>query len=125
MAEIYRIADGAAELRIGWIDTDGKIYARRASKHECVGWVDYDEREVRDRDDELVGWLEEEGEVVGLFEDGEAGIGYVRADGSLYFYCDPDESEEDLLVGRMTGMQDEIEGAAALLFFFEDVALAE
>lgn len=121
MAEIYRIVDGAAELRVGWIDTDGKIYARRADKHECVGWVDFDEAEVRDRDDELVGWLEGEGEVVGVFEDGEAGIGYVRPDGSLYFFGDPDESEEDLLVGRMTGMQNEIEGAAALLFFFEEV----
>ena len=96
----------------------GKVYAIDENKKDkYLGWVDYESGEVFDEDNDLMGWVEDDGEVIGYYEDGEADLGYVTEDGEIYAYTDDEEVE--VYLGKVREMQDIVEAAAAMLFFFE------
>jgi hypothetical protein len=101
---------------IGRIDDQGNVYEVEGSEETCLGWINFDDGDVFDDEDELIGWVEEDGTVVALSEEGdeEIEIGHVNEAGELYCYTGEDE---EALVGRLKNMQDFAEGAAAMLFF--------
>jgi hypothetical protein len=117
MAKFYRDVVLSPEKEIGHVDGSGRIYAERLGPDEFIGWINYDEGEVYNADDELMGWIEDDGTVVAAYEDEEVSIGYVTEEGQLYMYGD---EEDDLYVGKVGEMEDMVEGAAALLFFFDE-----
>ncbi|MCI0576037.1 MAG: hypothetical protein L0332_02790 [Chloroflexi bacterium] len=119
MTKIYRDIALAPDEQIGRIE-DGKIYDTEIEPEEYIGWINYEEGEVFNEGDELMGWVEENGEVVASYEDEEEGIGigYVTDEGELYVYAE--EEDDDIYVGKVTDMKDAVEGAAALLFFFDE-----
>ena len=114
--KIYQDVPMLPDRLIGHIDDTGKVYATKSGKDEFVGWIDYEEGEVYDTEDELMGWLEEEGAIIGHYDDGDEEIGYVTDDGEVYGY---DEDEKDLYLGKLVTMEDATEGAAAMLLFFD------
>jgi hypothetical protein len=116
--KIYRDVAFAPDEQIGYIDSDGRIYAfSEGQPDQYIGYIDYEEGEVLTSDDELMGYITDEAEVIASYEDEDVNIGYVGENGSLYLYGD---DEEDLYVGKVDEMEDSAEGAAALLFFFDD-----
>jgi hypothetical protein len=116
--KIYRDVAFAPDEQIGYIDADGRIYALQAGQpDQYIGYLDYEEGEVLTSDDELMGYITEEAEVIASYEDEDINIGYVGENGGLYLYG---EDEEDLYVGKVDEMEDSAEGAAALLFFFDE-----
>ncbi len=126
MPKIYRDVPPGSHDLIGWIDPDdGSIYDSTSGRDRYLGEVDYDEGEVYDDTEEFMGWVEDDGRVFASYpgepggEDVEECLGYVDEDGRLFVYAD-DEEEEELYVGYVTEMTDEVEGAAALLFFFDE-----
>lgn len=115
--KIYRDVPMLPDKLIGRIDNEGKIYdLEDVEKEEYIGWINYEEGEVYDVDDELMGWLEDDGAIVGHYEDGDEEIGYVTEEGEVYGY---DEDEEEIYLGKVTGMEDATEGAAAMLLFYD------
>jgi hypothetical protein len=116
--KIYRDVAFAPDEQIGYIDNDGRIYAfTEGQPDQYIGYIDYEEGEVLTSDDELMGYITDEAEVIASYEDEDVNIGYVGENGGLYLYGD---DEEDLYVGKVDEMEDSTEGAAALLFFFDD-----
>ncbi len=124
MAKIFEEIPMLPEKMIGTIDEDGRIYARfEEEKDEYLGWIDYEEGDIYDSEDGLMGWIEEDGEVVASYEEDDFAIGRVADDGKLYLYGE--EEEGDIFVGKIAEMEDPAEGAAALLFFFDEVEYEE
>ena len=116
--KIYRDVAFAPDEQIGYIDGDGRIYAVEAGQpDQYIVYIDYEEGEVLTSDDELMGYITEEAEVIASYEDEDVNIGYVDETGGLYLYG---EDEEDLYVGKVDEMEDSTEGAAAILFFFDE-----
>ncbi len=126
MATIYRNVRVGFDKVLGRIDSSsGRIYDSTSDKDEYVGWIDYEMGEVFDEADDLVGWVDENGQVFVSYEydedddeekvEGER-IGYVKKDGKLYAYTDDAEK----LLGQVTEMTHPAEGAAGLLFFFDE-----
>ena len=103
---------------IGRIDDEGKIYTLEAVEEEYIGWIDYEEGDVYDDEDVVIGWAEPNGVVLAYYEDEdkESEIGFVNDEGELFYY---DENEDEVYFGGLKGFQDYAEGAAALLFFLE------
>ena len=66
--------------------------------------------------DDIIGWVEKDGEVIRLVNDEEKEIGFVTEEGELYWYSTDGEEE---YFGKLKDMQDISEGAAALLIFFD------
>jgi len=106
------------ENLIGRIDDLGNVYEVEGEEEICLGWINFDEGDVFDAEDELIGWVEDDGTVVAINEeaDEEIEIGYVNDQGELYAY---EGEDEKALVGQLKNMQDYAEGAAALLFFLD------
>jgi len=106
------------ENLIGRIDDEGNVYEVEGEEEICLGWINFDEGDVFDAEDELIGWVEDDGKVVAVDEeaDEEIEIGYVNDQGELYAY---EGEDEEALVGQLKNMQDLAEGAAALLFFLD------
>ena len=106
------------ENLIGRIDDEGNVYELEGEEEICLGWINFDEGDVFDTEDELIGWVEDDGTVVAVDEeaDEEIEIGYVNDQGELYAY---EGEDEKALVGQLKNMQDLAEGAAALLFFLD------
>jgi hypothetical protein len=119
MAKFYRDVALATDKEIGHVDGSGRVYGEQLGPDEFIGWLNYEEGEVYDAEDELIGWVEDDGTVVAAFENEEVGVGYVTAEGHLYLYG---EDDADIYVGKVGEMEDIVEGAAALLFFFDDEA---
>ena len=118
---IYMGGDGSnieiiPENMIGRIDDQGNVYEVEGGDEICLGWINFEDGDVFDDEDDLIGWVEEDGTVVAVAEEGdeEIEIGYVNENGELYCYTGEDEES---LVGQLKNMQDYAEGAAALLFF--------
>ncbi|MBN2548642.1 MAG: hypothetical protein JXB15_05775 [Anaerolineales bacterium] len=114
--QIYRDVPGKDGQLIGRIAEDGKVYNLEEEPESYVGYVDYEEGEVYDEDDGLMGWIEDDGAIVGSYEDDDEEIGYVTEEGEVFGY---DENGDDLYLGRVTEMRDSTEGAAAMLLFFD------
>lgn len=114
--KIYRDVPMLPDKLIGRIDDKGKIYDLESGKDEYIGWINYEKTEVYDEDDELMGWLEDDGAIVGHYEDGDEEIGYVTEEGEVYGY---DEDDKEIYLGKVAGMEDATEGAAAMLLFYD------
>jgi hypothetical protein len=117
MAKIYENVGLAPDPLIGHIDDEGKIYYENEGQSEYIGRIDYQDGKVYDQDDDYMGWVEENGEIYGSYEDGDLCLGYVADDGKLYVY---DEDEEEIQVGQVTEMKHKADGAAAVFFFFDE-----
>ena len=106
---------------LGQINKDGEIfgYLEATGEKEYIGRVDYDEGIVFlfDEDTEIaLGWVDERNRVIASFEEEDIHIGDVKSNGDLYYYIDDNDSQ---YVGKVEEMTDPVEGAAALLIFFE------
>mgnify|MGYP007078645226 CR=1 FL=1 len=64
----------------------------------------------------MVGWIDEDANIIASFENGDVVIGYVKENGDLHYYIDENDAP---YVGKVSDMRDPVEGAAALLIFFE------
>ncbi len=117
MAKIYENIELAPDLLIGHIDGEGQIYFEEEGQSENIGHIDYQNGQVYDQDNVYMGWVEENGEVYGSYEEGDLCLGYVDDDGKLYLY---DDNEESIHVGQVTEMKHKVDGAAAVLFFFDE-----
>ena len=124
MAKIYGETGPGAEELIAHVDENGRLYVYVDDDgEECVGYVDYNSEEVYDLDDDLLGWIEEDGVVILNDEDADdddvdLAIGAVAKDGRLFIYVSEEGDQAE--VGRIAEMKHPVEGAAALLFFIED-----
>jgi hypothetical protein len=120
MADIYLDIPLLPDEKIGYINKEGRVYAYlEDGQEEYLGWVDLSERMIYAEEEGDVfemGRIEENGDVFATYEDGEERLGYVDDEGKLYAYTD----EGDEYLGQVTEMTDAIEGAAAMLFFFEE-----
>lgn len=119
--QIYVDKDLSPDNLIARIDSEGKMYAIDAEGEEYLGWIDYEKGDVYDSEDYLLGWAEEDGAVVFYIEedDEDEEIGYVTEDGQLYYFAEPGDTEAAYF-GKVAGMHDFAEGAAALLFFLAE-----
>lgn len=117
MAKIYEHVELAPDPLLGHIDENGQIYYDEGGQSEILGRIDYEKGQVYDEDDVYMGWIEENGEIYGSYEDGDLRLGRVADDGKLYVY---DEDEAELYVGQVTEMKQKADGAAAVLFFFDE-----
>lgn len=116
-AKIYRDIPMGPDKLIGRIDEDGKVYEIGQDSERPIGWIDYDEGEVYDIEDDLMGWIEEDGTIIGYYDDDEEeDIGYVTEDGEIYGYGDGDN---DIYLGKVVEMEDSTQGAAAMLLFYD------
>lgn len=123
MAKIYENVRLMPDKLVGRVDSrDGRIYATEDGTDEFIGQVDYAEGEVYDDYDNLIGWVEENGEIFVYYEgddeedDDEERIGRIDNQGRLYLFTHSGEEN----VGSVTEMTNPVEGAAGLLFFFAD-----
>ena len=117
-AIIYQDIPLAPDKQIGRIDRKGKVYAINASgTEEFVGSVNYDDGEIFDEEGKILGWVEDDGEIIGHYEDDDEDIGYVTEDGEIYGYDSKDDSE--VYRGKIKNFEDLVEGAAAMLLFFD------
>jgi hypothetical protein len=112
--KIYRDKALAPDMCIGRIDDRGKILKVELGEDDYLGWIDYQEGDIYDNHDVLIGWVEKDGEVIRLVEDVEEEVGFVTDESELYCYSKDGEEE---YFGKLKDMQDFSEGAAALLFF--------
>ena len=116
--KIYQGVSFKPDQQVGWIDERGKIYAVGSGADEYVGWIDYQEGNIYDEEGELAGWVEDDGAVVYSEDDGEEiEIGYVTEEGELFGYND---EEQEVYLGKIKNMSDVAEGAAAILFLFDE-----
>jgi glucan-binding YG repeat protein len=121
MATIYEHIRFEKDTKLGFINQDGEIfgYLEDSGEEEFVGRIDYDDSVVYllDEDEEIaMGWLDDENKIIASFEEEDIVIGYVKENGDLYYYVDDNDAQ---YIGRVDDMSDPVEGAAALLIFFE------
>ncbi len=121
MATIFEHISLSPDSKLGHINQDGEIfgYVEDSGEEEYIGRVDYEEGVVYllDEDEEIaMGWVDENKNIIASFEDEDVEIGFVKDNGDLHYYIDEDDAP---YVGRVDGMTDPVEGAAALLIFFE------
>ena len=124
MATIYEHVPLNPDNKLGYITDDGDIfgYVEHTNQEEYVGHVDYEEGIVCLLDDDekdaeiVVGWIDDDSNIIASFENGDIVIGYVKENGDLHYYIDDDDAP---YVGKVADMKDPVEGAAALLIFFE------
>jgi len=102
----------------GQIDAEGQIYTTGSGNEEYLGWVDYEENDVYDEDDCLIGWAEETGAIIAYYQETEEEleVGYVAKTGEIYYY---DEDEKEVYFGRLRNLNSFVDGAAALLCFLD------
>ena len=125
MATIHEHVPLSPDNKLGFITDDGDIfgYMEHNNQEEYVGRVDYEEGLVcllddnEEEDTEIVlGWIDEDANIIASFENGDIVIGYVKDNGDLHYYIDENDAP---YVGKVSDMRDPVEGAAALLIFFE------
>jgi len=116
-ALIYRDLGGTAENLAGRIDRQGKVYGLIQGEDKYCGWIDYEEGDIYNSDNEVLGWIEAEGEIICSTKDGEEAVGYVDVDGEVFAFKD----EIEIHLGRVADMQDSAEAAAAMLLLLERV----
>ncbi len=111
--------ESAPDELIGRIDEEDNIYAITEDEEEYLGWIDYDEGEIYDDEDVLIGWAEDDGTIVAYDEESEEEIeiGYITDEGELYYYVSDDE---ETYLGKLVETSDYADGAAVLLFFVEE-----
>jgi hypothetical protein len=116
--KIYADRAFAPDKQIGRIDEEGKVYAIDKDVDNYIGWIDYEEGDVYDENDILIGWAEDDGTIIAYYEkdEEEEDIGYINDEGEVYYY---DEKEDEVYFGKLKDWEDYSEGAAALLFFTE------
>lgn len=118
MAKIYEHVAMSPDTLIGRVDENGKLYyEEEEGQGEYIGWIDYASGKVYDEEDMYMGWVEANGEIYGSYEEGEEKLGYVADDGKLYLF---DEEGQEDYVGQVTEMKHKADGAAAVLFFFDE-----
>ncbi|MCK6626495.1 MAG: hypothetical protein L6R45_15125 [Anaerolineae bacterium] len=117
MAKIYEHIELAPDVMIGRIDEAGRVYYEEEGEGEYIGRIDYEQGEVFDEDEGYMGWIEENGDIYGSYEEGDERLGRVADDGKLYLY---DEGDAEVYVGQVTEMKHKADGAAAVLFFFDE-----
>ena len=102
----------------GQIDAQGEVYTIGTAGEEYLGWIDYEEGDVYDEADILIGWAEDDGTIIAYYQDTEEEleIGFVTEEGELSYY---DEEGEAIYFGRLRNQQKYVEGAAALLLFID------
>jgi len=115
--KIYRDKALAPDKYVGRIDDRGKIFRVEFGEDDYLGWIDYEEGEIFNTEDAIIGWVEEDGEIISFIDDEENEIGFVTEEGELYWYS---EDAEEEYFGTIRGMEDISEGAAGLLFFLRD-----
>jgi hypothetical protein len=113
--EIYREVPLSPDKLIGRIDDEAKVYDVTAEE-KMIGWIDYEEGDVYDAENELLGWVESDGAIIRYMDEEEEDIGFVTEDGEVYGY---DEGGDNLYLGRVKEMRDAVEGAVAMLLFFD------
>ena len=121
MATVREHARFSPDDDLGYINDDGEIfgYLEKTGEKEYIGRVDYDEGVVYLFDDDTeiaLGWVDERNRVIASFEEEDIHIGDVKSNGDLYYYIDDNDSQ---YIGKVEEMTDPVEGAAALLIFFE------
>jgi hypothetical protein len=117
--KIYADLPEEQNILVARVDEEGKLYAIDGEKEEYIGWIDYQEGDVYDSEDFLLGWAEDDGSVLIYYEDEdeEEEIGYVTEEGEIFFYQGEDE---EVFFGKLANMKSYADGAAALLFFLEE-----
>ncbi len=117
--KIFAEIEGEGTKQVARINEEGKLYVVDGDQEEYLGWIDYEEGNVYDNEDFLVGWAEDDGTVILYYEDEdeEEEIGYVTEEGEINFYSGDDD---EIYFGKMEGMKHFADGAAALLFFLEE-----
>ena len=125
MATIHEHIPLNPDNKLGHITDSGEIfgYVEHTNQEEYVGRVDYEEGLVCLLDDDeeedteiVVGWIDEDANIIASFENGDVVMGYVKENGDLHYYIDENDAP---YVGKVSDMRDPVEGAAALLIFFE------
>lgn len=117
MANIYEHVELAPDQLIGRIDEEGRVYYEEEGESEYIGRIDYAQGEVFDEEEGYMGWVEENGEIFGSYEEGDEKLGRVADDGKLYLF---DEGDVEVYVGQVTEMKHKADGAAAVFFFFDE-----
>lgn len=123
MAQIIAYMDENAEekLLIGRIDKRGSVYAVETEDEILIGTVDYDSNQVFDEEGELLGFLDNDREVISVYEDEDGiNLGTIAENGEIMvFVMNEDEKLEDYPVGIVEDMRKPVDGAAAMIFFFD------
>lgn len=123
MAQIYQHIPRARDQHVGSVDSgSGRVTAARFGPDQVIGRVDYASSEVfesRFGPDRRIGRATEDGKLYLSRLGPDEYIGRVEPDGKVYGHrrLAPDE-----YLGRVDGLQHPVEGAAALLFFFDQGA---
>ena len=112
---IYQDTPSMSDELVGRIDEAGKVYNVTAGRDHYVGWIDYEESEVYSLDNELLGWVEGEEDIVSCLSEENNEVGFVNLNGEVFGFND---DGEDVFLGRISEMQDAVEGAAAFLLLF-------
>jgi len=115
--KIYRDKALSPDKYVGRIDDRGKVFRVELGEDDYLGWIDYEEGDIYDTDDTIIGWVEDDGEILSFLNDEEKEIGFVTEEGELYWYS---EDAEEEYFGTIRGMEDISEGAAGLLFFLKE-----
>ncbi len=118
VVKIYIDKPIAPDELCGKIDAEGQVFTSGSGGNKYLGWVDYDEGDVYDGKDQLIGWSEDDGTIIAFYQETEEEleVGYITDDGDIYYY---DENEKELYFGRLRHWEYYAEGAAALLLFLD------
>lgn len=123
MAQIiaYMDEDADEKLLIGRIDKSGNVYAIESDDEILIGTVDYDSNQVFDEEGELLGFLENGRDVISVYEDEDGvNLGNIAENGEvMVFIMNDDEELEEYPVGIVENMRKPVDGAAAMIFFFD------
>lgn len=118
LVKIFIDKPNAPDELSGRIDAEGQIFSTGSSGRKYLGWVDYEEGDVYDDHDCLIGWTEDDGTIIAYYQETEEEleVGYITEDGEIFYY---DEDEKELYFGRLRNWEYFVEGAAALLLFLD------
>lgn len=118
LVKIFIDKPNAPDELSGRIDAEGQIFTTGSGGRKYLGWVDYEEGDVYDDQDCLIGWAEDDGTIIAYYQETEEEleVGYITEDGEIFYY---DEDEKELYFGRLRNWEYFVEGAAALLLFLD------
>jgi hypothetical protein len=117
--KIYEDKAFSPDKLIGRIEEDGKVYSIESGTSDYLGYIDYEQGEVYNDAELLLGWAEDDGTVIAYYEEDEEEeeIGYINDQGEVFFF---DSNEEEVYFGSLQDWNEYSEGAAVLLFFTEE-----
>lgn len=122
MSKIYRHIAAGSDEQIGHIEPEhGYVYSARFGPDKYIGWVNYEKGYVyshRLGPDKYLGWVDmSNGKIYASRLGPDQYLGQVERDGKLYRHV---SGGRDTYLGTLTDMRHLVEGAAALLLFFNE-----